>query len=248
VAIVTVPYQPYLTAEPAMEVFRREFRGRYQIYKTHFYFTRDFIVKKNAFIGVSVKLKQEPGKTSFVFTYTQPSPLLVMICSLLIAGLVLLLILRASHKELEAEVQSFIENAPEFWGARPGAAGSALPSGQARSQLMTCASCRTPLPEGARFCQTCGAPALVVERERRPSCSTCGATLAEDWRFCQGCGAAVPIQLEEAPAQPSQIYCAGCGIAVPASSSFCHNCGMKTSLLAQENVEPRAETLPGSGT
>jgi hypothetical protein len=34
---------------------------------------------------------------------------------------------------------------------------------------------------------------------------------------------------------------------MPASSSFCQNCGMKTSLLAEENAESRAETLPGSG-
>jgi ribosomal protein S27AE len=244
-AKVVVPFQPGLTAEEAMEIFRRGFWGKYQVYKTHFFTKRDFMVKKSRLVGVGVKLQRKPRETSFVFIHMAPSPFLEWLCGgMWFVGLWL----RPEWKRMEAEVQSFIESAPEFGGTRPGAAGSALPSGQARSQLMTCASCRTPLPEGARFCQTCGAPALVAERERRPSCSTCGATLAEDWRFCQGCGAAIPIQLEEAPAQPSQIYCAGCGIAVPASSSFCHNCGMKTSLLAQENVEPRAETLPGSGT
>jgi hypothetical protein len=66
---------------------------------------------------VSVKLKQEEGKTSFVFTYFSPSMLVRGLTALsfgLIGGLIEYLILRSRYKAIENEVKSFIESAEEF--------------------------------------------------------------------------------------------------------------------------------------
>jgi hypothetical protein len=159
-AIVEIPYQPGLTADGAMEVFRRGFGGKYHVYKTHFFLRRDFVVKRNPLIGVGVKLTQKPGETRFVYTYMIPSPLLALPSSLLLGGVLHFLILRPSSKALEAEVRSFIENAPEFRGAQP-INGGARSFTQDGLQLVFCTSCGTPLAGQARFCQACGAPVSV---------------------------------------------------------------------------------------
>jgi class 3 adenylate cyclase len=46
---------------------------------------------------------------------------------------------------------------------------------------MTCSTCGTENPAGARFCSNCGAPL-------QDTCVNCGAALAADARFCQACG------------------------------------------------------------
>ena len=108
-AVVTIGHHPELTAEEAMKVFQRHFTGKYVVYHVKG-LGRDFAVKKSAWVGVSVKLKQEERKTSFVFTYYLPSTVLRAFFS----GLIQMLILRSSYKAIENEVKSFIESAEEF--------------------------------------------------------------------------------------------------------------------------------------
>lgn len=45
-----------------------------------------------------------------------------------------------------------------------------------------CASCRTPLTAGAKFCTECGSAAAS------PVCRSCSAPLSGSARFCAGCG------------------------------------------------------------
>jgi hypothetical protein len=200
-AKVVVPYQPGLTAEGAMEVFRRGFRGKYHVYKTHFFLTRDFVVKRNPLVGVGVKLKSKPPReTSFVFTHMPPSPILEWLCG----GWLVQLVLRPDLKRMEEETRSFIENAPEFRGTRP-VVGGARSSTQDGLQPAFCTSCGAPLAGQARFCQTCGTPLPVPEPERRPSCVACGFVLGENARFCQACGAAVSVPGFESPNAGSEL-------------------------------------------
>src|ERR687893_1285897 len=49
---------------------------------------------------------------------------------------------------------------------------------------MTCASCGTENPAGARFCMNCGS---ALERR----CPSCGTPAPPDARFCMNCGAAL---------------------------------------------------------
>lgn len=92
-----------------MKIFQKHFTGKYEVYMTKLLGT-DFVVKKSAWVGVAVKLKQKAAKTSFVFNYLIPSALI----RVLFAGLITVLILRSSLKTMENEVRSFIEGAAEF--------------------------------------------------------------------------------------------------------------------------------------
>jgi hypothetical protein len=188
-AVVTIPHQPYLTPEAAMEVFRRGLSGQYMVYQTHF-FRRDFIVKKNRLVGVGVKLKQKPRETSFVFAHMAPSPFLEWLCG----GWLVQLVLRPDLKGMEEEVRSFIERAPEFRGMAP-SAGFAPAVGPGASQGTFCAVCRTPLSIGARFCFSCGTAVAVEAPEpvQAPTpaqaatyCARCGAEVPPSSRFCHG--------------------------------------------------------------
>ncbi len=49
--------------------------------------------------------------------------------------------------------------------------------------MRACLSCATELPEGARFCMSCGASQVT------PGCVSCGADLPVGARFCLECGA-----------------------------------------------------------
>ncbi len=62
---------------------------------------------------------------------------------------------------------------------------------------MLCPACSTANPEGARFCQNCGA------RLEQP-CRNCGATLAPDAKYCHSCGR--PVSVEEESERPLEAY------------------------------------------
>ena len=108
-AITPIGHRPELRPDQAFEVFAKHFAGTYEVYATKAR-NRDFIVKKDGWSGVGVRLKQESDKTSFVYTAMMPNLLL----QLLFGGLVSYLFLRSTWKKLEAEVAEFIEAAPEF--------------------------------------------------------------------------------------------------------------------------------------
>ena len=65
-AKVIIGHRPELTAEAARKVFESHFHDKYDVYKTKMP-AYDFVVKKNAWRGVIVKLKQKRGQTYFVF-------------------------------------------------------------------------------------------------------------------------------------------------------------------------------------
>ena len=121
-AIIPVGYRPELTPERAMEVFKTHLGGRYDVYETR-QFGRHFILKKSAWTGVGVGLKQDQDGTYFVFTGITPSlglrflPLLGIFLGIIgVAALYLImyLSLRQGRKEMEQEVVDLIQNAAEF--------------------------------------------------------------------------------------------------------------------------------------
>ena len=116
-AVVIVGHHPELTADEAMRVFQRHFTGKYVVYMYKALGMKRIAVKKSAWVGVIVRLKQEKGKTSFVFTYFSPSALVRGFMGAafgLIGALIQWLILRSSYRVIENEVKSFIESASEF--------------------------------------------------------------------------------------------------------------------------------------
>src|SRR6185436_13881238 len=65
-----------------------------------------------------------------------------------------------------------------------GCPGHFASSSNEMAQGVTCPSCETAIPQGARFCMSCGA-ALEL------SCPSCGTTASAGARFCMSCGAAL---------------------------------------------------------
>ena len=97
------------------------------------------------------------------------------------------------------------------------AARAAVYAQQAAAMGIPCTKCGAIIPEGAAFCQRCGAP-----KTTGPVCSQCGAPLSPGASFCLRCGQ--PVQ----QAEPT-ITCPQCGAEAKQGAAFCLKCGAKLS-------------------
>ncbi len=104
-AKVTVAHKPELTKERAMEIFARQFSDKYRVAPIRAPF-RDFVIEKNAFVGVAVKLEQSSTETKFVYNAFTSRWWARALLGVLIGPIL--------GRSLTAEVRSFIESAPEF--------------------------------------------------------------------------------------------------------------------------------------
>jgi hypothetical protein len=108
-AAISIGPVPDLTVNHAMEAFGDHFGGKYEVYRTKIR-NRDFILRKNDHTGVGVRLKQEPGETTFVFTGMMPN----LMMQALFGGIASYFFLRSTWKQIEAEVADCILTRPEF--------------------------------------------------------------------------------------------------------------------------------------
>jgi hypothetical protein len=114
-ATISIGQQPGLTKERAREIFAERFASQYEIVRSNA-INRDFIVRKNGWTGVGVRLKEEKnGDCTFVFSGMMPNILL----QTLFGGLFSFLLLRKGWKEMELEVAGFIRLEPQFQQKRP---------------------------------------------------------------------------------------------------------------------------------
>ena len=104
-AVATIAHKPELTKEQAQELFRRHFEGKRQVEDFKGLF-RDFMVVKNPFVGVAVKLEQGEGETKFVYGGLAPR----LWARVLLGSLVGIFMWNG----LTNEVKEYIETAPEF--------------------------------------------------------------------------------------------------------------------------------------
>jgi hypothetical protein len=108
-ATISIGQQPDLTKERAREIFTERFAS-YEIVRSNA-INRDFIVKKNGWTGVGVRLKEEKnGDCTFVFSGMMPNVLL----QTLFGGLFAFFLLRKGWKDMELEIAGFIRLEPEF--------------------------------------------------------------------------------------------------------------------------------------
>jgi ribosomal protein L40E len=212
-AKLEIPYQPALTADDVMDIFRRHFAGKYEI-RNDPGVARQFLVKKSAWSAVLVRLKHEKGTTSIHFVANVPPGIGRLLSTGLVPYLVAWLILRAEWNVMEAEVRSFIENAPEFCGTSPPTDASSLAPAQARPQLVTCTSCGASVAENARYCRSCGTPVPVPDLEPLPSASP-------------------PLQ--------EGSHCTRCGTLLPQSSLYCHKCGSEVASATTNDAQTAAD-------
>lgn len=103
-ATIDIGTRPDVTVDRAVEDFQRHFAGTYEVYKTKLVL-RDFVVKKSGAVGVGVRLKQDEGGTSFVFTGFMPN--VIMRAAF---GAIGFLIARGGMRALEREVGDFIQS------------------------------------------------------------------------------------------------------------------------------------------
>lgn len=107
---VILPHKPELTKQQVFEVFKNHFEGTYEVYETRL-IGADFVVKKSAWTGVSVRLVQKKEKTMLVYGAFAPSAAV----RVLFMGLLPMLICYATvWKKIQKEIGEFIESAPEF--------------------------------------------------------------------------------------------------------------------------------------
>ena len=117
--MATITVNQHLTEERAVELFRRQFAGKYEVEKKRG-LGQDFIVKKSNWLAIRVKLRQgRVGGTTFFFSGYTPSFWHRMLPVLGVFGgvpgvagafLIMFLVLRSSRKELEQEIARFIES------------------------------------------------------------------------------------------------------------------------------------------
>lgn len=107
---VTVVHRPELTFERALGAFRDHFDGKYRVGTASLLGVRRIVVDKSDWVGVTIDLRQETGSTSFSLRGYIPSSLY----SWLFGGLIAIMFLRKSWREMEREVTAFIEAAPDF--------------------------------------------------------------------------------------------------------------------------------------
>jgi hypothetical protein len=108
-AVTTIAHKPDLTKEQARDIFQHHFEGKYKVEDwkgASVGAPRHFVLNKNPFVGVAVKLEQGSGETKFVYGGYAPK----LWARLLFSGLLSFLLWNGPTNE----VKEFIESAPEF--------------------------------------------------------------------------------------------------------------------------------------
>ena len=98
--------------------------------------------------------------------------------------------------------------------------------GSCGAQLVrTCRKCGTPLAPGLKFCGECGSPWEETpgahEQPKGPACPKCGAMIPDGRKFCVKCGAQV-VQ-----------FCPSCGSQQTLGAPFCGTCGASMTGAAE---------------
>lgn len=110
-AKITIGHHPELTPQGLISIFEKHFAGKYEIIPTPRQPTTDLIVKRSAWTGVAVHLKQQRNKTKVVFYGIAPS-LWARVTGFLLIGIIVWYLF--IWKGITDEVRAFIETAEEF--------------------------------------------------------------------------------------------------------------------------------------
>ncbi len=132
-----------------------------------------------------------------------------------------------------------------------------------------CQNCASQQPDGAAFCDECGAkledtpptaaPPVPPASQQAPTvvagmviCPVCGTRVTAGESFCDNCGAALgrpagsPTQAA-VPEPPAGLACSRCGAQLEPGSNFCDMCGapVRPAVPASAPTSP-ASTTPSS--
>ncbi len=141
--------------------------------------------------------------------------------------------------------------------------------------MPVCTNCGSQQPDGAAFCDECGAkleesiapPAAGVPQHTptalSSACPVCGTSVIPGEAFCDNCGAALGYAAptpQTQPAVPDPSFaptvlasarsgartCTSCGAQLEPSSNFCDMCGAPASATAPEPPPPAPTPEPSS--
>jgi len=127
--------------------------------------------------------------------------------------------------------------------------------------MPVCSNCGSQQPDGAVFCDECGAGLGEAAPAQTPppmgvACPVCGAPVVPGEPFCDHCGAALGAAPPQtvAPAQSSPPYgggtgggesvCPNCGAPLEPDSNFCDMCGAPVSAAAPPPSLPTPAPAP----
>jgi predicted nucleic acid-binding Zn ribbon protein len=84
-------------------------------------------------------------------------------------------------------------------------AATSWPAGGGEPPIATC-TCGAPLPEGSKFCGTCGVNVQeIMTKAAAAHCPQCGAGISATAKFCRNCGVVVTEKQETTiPTEPKQ--------------------------------------------
>jgi uncharacterized OB-fold protein len=110
--------------------------------------------------------------------------------------------------------------------------------------MPVCPNCGSQQPDGAAFCDDCGAklekvapaaalsaaaPALPTPTAVATTCPVCGTPVTPGEAFCDNCGAALGPAVVPTPATAAALACSACGAQLEPGSNFCDMCGAPVS-------------------
>lgn len=104
-AVATIAHKPQLTKEQTQEIFAKHFAGKYKVHEFKGFF-RDFVVEKNPWVGVAVKLDQSANETKLVYNGMAPKWWARVLLGALLGVLL--------WNGVTNDVKQFVEAAPEF--------------------------------------------------------------------------------------------------------------------------------------
>ncbi len=94
--------------------------------------------------------------------------------------------------------------------------------GVAQEDTAKCANCGKTLPNGAKFCQSCGnkvKPQAQVKKKAN-NCHSCGSEYKKEDKFCPSCG-------NKVRPQANANICSKCGTEHKKNDKFCQGCGQR---------------------
>ena len=123
--------------------------------------------------------------------------------------------------------------------------------------MPVCPNCGSQQPDGAAFCDDCGArleeiapapPPAAALAQPTPTalathCPVCGTPVTPGEAFCDNCGAALG-QVGPVPPPAAALTCSNCGAHLEPGSLFCDMCGARLS--AATPPAPPAVPRPAS--
>lgn len=142
-----------------------------------------------------------------------------------------------NQKKLPQEIFAFVEQFIMSGGRSVTVsmgASMALKEGQ-----VLCPNCKTPNPQGTKFCESCGAklmeecpschagvpigkkfcPLCGSPMKLRRTCPVCRAEVPDGTKFCPECGSSMTVEVE----------CPGCHAKISGDNKFCPECGASLS-------------------